>query len=100
MVENKKRRTFSREFKLDVINRSEHCEKITDLAAELDLTPELIYRWRSEFKSDPEKSFPGRGGEKQASEDQRIAGMERELAEVKKQRDTLKKALAIFVKNQ
>jgi transposase len=94
------RRTFSREFKLDVINQSEHCEKITDLADELDLTPELIYRWRSEFKSDPEKSFPGRGGEKQISEDQRMAAMERELAEVKKQRDILKNALAIFVKNQ
>lgn len=96
MSNKQTRRSFSKEFKLDVIEQSEHCEKITELAADLGLRPALIYRWRAEFKADPQRSFPGNGVEKQTPQEKKIARLQRELAEVKTQRDILKKAMGIF----
>ncbi|NGP88129.1 transposase [Fodinibius halophilus] len=43
------RRTFTKQFKQDVVQQSQHCDTITELAADLGLRPELIYRWRSEL---------------------------------------------------
>ncbi|MCW9709267.1 transposase [Fodinibius salsisoli] len=96
MSNKQTRRSFSKEFKLDVIEQSEHCEKITELAADLGLRPALIYRWRAEFKADPQRSFPGNGVEQQTPQEKKIARLQRELAEVKTQRDILKKAMGIF----
>lgn len=96
----KTRRTFNKEFKLDVINQSEHCGKITQLAADLGLRPELIYRWRAEFKDDPQRSFPGNGLPKQSPAEQELAAVKRELADVRTQRDILKKAMGIFTNHQ
>lgn len=96
MIEKQTRRTFTKEFKLDVISQSEKCDKITDLAADLGLRPELIYRWRTEFKTHPQTSFPGKGIEKQTPQEQKIAELQRELANVRTERDILKKAMGIF----
>jgi transposase len=96
MSNTKKRRTFTKEFKLDVINQSEHCAKITELAADLGLRPALIYRWRAELKADPQRSFPGNGIEKKTSGEKQLSELQRKLADVKMQRDILKKAMGIF----
>jgi transposase len=96
MSHTKTRKTFTKEFKLDVINQSEHCDKISELATDLGLRPELIYRWRAEFKADPQRSFPGNGVEKQTPQEKEISQLRRELADVKTQRDILKKAVGIF----
>ena len=96
MSKKQTRRTFSKEFKLDVINQSERCEKITELATDLGLRPALIYRWRAEFKGDPQRSFPGNGVEKQTPDEKKIARLQRELADMRMQRDILKKAMGIF----
>lgn len=96
MTKTKTRRSFTKEFKLDVIHQSETCEKMTELAQDLGIRPELIYRWRSEFKTNPGQSFPGNGVQSQTSEQKTIAQLQRQLANVRTQRDILKKAMAIF----
>lgn len=93
---NKDRRVFSREFKLDVIERSYRCDSIKDLALELDLRPELVYRWRAEYAASPSISFPGQGTLKQTPHEEEVSRLRRELADVKMERDILKKALGIF----
>ncbi len=60
---SKTRRKFNREFKLRAIELSYERDSIADLANELGIRPELIYRWCSEFKSDKSGSFPGEGKE-------------------------------------
>lgn len=92
----KSRRTFTKQFKQDVVRQSEHCEKITELATDLGLRPELIYRWRSELRANPQGSFPGRGNPNRTPEEQQIAQLKDELADVRMQRDILKKAMGIF----
>ncbi len=43
MTTKQTRRTFSKEYKLDVIQQSYRCGNIVELARDLDLRPELIY---------------------------------------------------------
>lgn len=100
MITNQERRTFSKEYKLDVIQQSYRCDNIKELALELELRPELIYRWRSEYKENPEISFPGQGTPKHTREEAEYAQLKRQLAEVQMERDILKKALGIFTKKQ
>lgn len=96
MTNKESRRTFSKEYKLDVIQQSYRCDNIKELALELDLRPELVYRWRSEYKDEPGISFPGQGNPKQTTEEKENARLRRELADVRTERDILKKALGIF----
>jgi transposase len=96
MSKKQTRRTFTKEFKIDVVNQSDACDNIADLAHDLGLHPQLVYSWRREFKSDPARSFPGNGVEKQTPQEKKIARLQRELQDVKTQRDILKKAMGIF----
>lgn len=98
MSKNKTRRSFSKEFKLDVITQSYQRENIKELATELGLRPELIYRWRSEYGTDPQRSFPGQGNPKQTPEEAELARLQRENADLRMERDILKKAIGIFSK--
>jgi len=56
-----KRRTYSKEFKLDVIKQSYQRDNIRELADELGIDPGLIYAWRSKYKQQPQQAFPGKG---------------------------------------
>jgi transposase len=96
MEEQQIRRSFTREFKLDVISRSYHTGNIRQLADELGIRPELIYRWRSEYKEAPEESFPGNGLPRHTPEEAELARLRQELADAQMERDILKKALGIF----
>ena len=90
------RRKFTREFKLNAVELSFAKENIKELAFELDIRPELIYRWRSEFVNYQGKSFPGNGNPKMTEEESELGRLKRELAEMKMERDILKKAVGIF----
>ena len=49
-----KRRTYSNQFKLDVIKQSYQRYNIRELADELGIDPVLIYAWRSKYKKQPQ----------------------------------------------
>ena len=95
----RERRTFTREFKLNAVELSFKRGNIVELANELKIRPELIYRWRSEFASYQGKSFPGNGKPKMTEEESEIARLKKELADIRMERDILKKAVAIFSKS-
>ena len=99
MTEKQQRRRFDAQFKLDALRLIEdHNRKITDVARELGIRPELLYRWKSEHSADPEQAFPGKGHMK--PEEEYVRRLERELAQARAERDILKKALAYFSKNE
>jgi len=66
------------------------------VAKELGISPELIYRWRSESKTYGSGSFPGKGRPKMTAHEAELARLERELKDVTMERDILKKAITIF----
>jgi transposase-like protein len=61
-------RSFSRNFKLNVIERMEAGENVSALAAELSVKRELLYRWRDAFRSGGELALRSRPGRPPRSE--------------------------------
>ena len=93
------RRSFTKEFKLHAVELSYSRSNVVALANELDLRPELLYRWRSEYSNYKGKSFPGNGKPKMTEEQSEVACLKKELARMQMERDILKKAVSIFSKN-
>ena len=93
-----KRRTYSKEFKLDVTKQSYQRDNIRELADELGIDPDLIYAWRSKYKKQPQQAFSGKGIPQQTPEKKELAELKKELADVRMERDILKKAMGIFTK--
>jgi transposase len=97
-MKQKKRRSFTREYKLDVIQQSYVCGNISELADRLGINVELIYRWRSAYENEGETSFPGRGVERMSEEQKELERIKQENADLRMERDILKKAIGIFSK--
>ena len=95
----KTRRKYDQEFKQMAVELSHHREDISKLAEELDIKPNLLYRWRREAKHAQGGAFPGHGNPKQTEEQKEIARLKKELREAKLERDILKKAVSIFSKS-
>ena len=91
------RRKYTKEFKkesVDYLFRSG--KKVSEVASELGLRSEIFNRWRREYEQHEEKAFPGQGNPVEAE----LAKLRKELADVKMERDILKKAVSIFSKDQ
>jgi transposase-like protein len=93
---SRERRNFDKEFKLMAVELSKTRENINELAKELGIRPELIYRWRSEHLEKPEASFTGHGKPRHTPEEAEIAKLKKQLRDVEMERDILKKAISIF----
>ena len=92
----KTRRRFDRQFKLKSVELSYSRDNVRELADELSIRPELLYRWRGEFGSSQGTSFPGNGIRKMTDEESQIMRLKKELANMQMERDILKKAVGIF----
>jgi transposase len=99
LTDMKKRRTFDREFKQMVIELSNNRKDFTALASELDISADLIYRWRREATTHQSASFPGQGNKILTEEQKEIVRLKKELRDAQIERDILKKAVSIFSKN-
>lgn len=84
------RRRFSDEFKREAVRLAyESGRRLSDVARELEVRPDLIRRWRRKLSG----GAPGRAP---TTEEQEIRRLQRQLSLVREERDILKKALAIF----
>lgn len=91
----KRRRDYSREFKIEAVQLMERSDKSTqELAKDLGVSTSSLNRWRREYRADAAQAFPGNGNLK--ARDQEVMQLKRELRQVEQERDVLKKALAIF----
>jgi transposase len=99
MDKGQRRRVYTKEFKEEtialVLNRG---MSVSQVSKDLDIRADLLYSWIRKYKSDPEHSFPGKGHQK--PEDEELRKLKRELADVKEERDILKKAISIFTKTK
>jgi len=99
MTANKPRRQYSREYKLEAVGMVLRGDKpATQIARELGIDTNLLYRWKGKYLTDEEQSFPGTGHLRDPGEEQ-IRALERELRSVKEERDILKKVVSIFSKD-
>ncbi len=96
---SKQRRTFDAEFKRMAVELSKNRESLVELAQELDIRVELLYRWRQELIEKKEASFPGRGNVSLSPLEAENVRLKKQLRELEQERDILKKAVSIFSKN-
>lgn len=89
------RRTFSEEFKREAVGLSrQRGAKISEVAHDIGVGANLLWRWRRELEAGGTKAFTGSG----VARDQELLSLKRELARVKKERDFLRDAAAFFAR--
>ena len=82
------RRQFTKEFKLAAVRRLEQGVSIGEAAGALEVNPNVLHRWRREFRQGPGNAFPGNG--KQRWSEGRIAELERKIGQQALEVDFLK----------
>ena len=96
----KRRKRFTREFKLEAVRLLEEGKKpAADLARELGIRRNQLYKWKDVVDQKGYDAFPGQGkrsGTK--SQPSEIARLKQELAQSKEEVEILKKAAAFFAK--
>jgi transposase len=85
------RRMFTKEFKLAAVQRLEQGVSLGEVAGALEVNPNVLHRWRREFRQGPGNVFPGNG--KQRWSDGRIADLERKIGQQALEIDFLKGCL-------
>ena len=95
----KSRRKFDKSFKLEVVRRSLDGITIKQLSEELDISYNVIGRWRRQYLKTGQDSFPGEGKEQLTAEQQQIRQLKKDLADANLETEILKKAIRIFSKS-
>ena len=90
-----KRRRFTREEKLSILAPLLAGEQsVTERSEELEIGRTTLQRWLAELSRDGEAAFPGSGPP--AGQVSELVRLRRQLAEITRERDILKKAQAYF----
>ena len=85
------RRKFTQEFKLAAVRRLEQGVSIAEVARGLEVEPNVLHRWRKEFRKGAGNAFPGNG--KPRWSEGRIAELERKVGQQVLEIDFLKGCL-------
>jgi len=92
-----KRKSFSPEFKREAVRLLATSQKVpADLARELGVRRNQLYKWKERLLKEGDGAFPGSGRRAQSADE--VTQLRRELERVKEERDILKKAAAYFAK--
>lgn len=86
---------YDKEFKTEAVRlASESGNTQAKIERDLGIGQGVISRWKREFKLDGEHAFPGKGRLK--PQDEMLRRLKRENERLRRERDILKKAVAIF----
>ena len=94
----RKRNTYSKEFKQEAVRQMEKSDKTAaELARELGIKRNQLYKWQEQINAKGSVAFPGKG--RQAGSEAEIARLKCELERVTEERDILKKAAQYFARD-
>ena len=95
-----KRQTFSGEFKLEAVRLMEEGKKTpAELARELGIRRNQLYKWKEKTDKQGCSAFPGSGRRlSSGTQAEEISKLKRELERVKEENEILKKAAAFFAR--
>jgi transposase len=86
------------EFKEEAVRLvAESGRTVADVARSLGVHENQLHKWKRQYSEDPVGSFPGKGNLR--PQDEELRSLQRENAELRMEREILKKALAIFSKH-
>jgi transposase len=93
----KVRKKYSNQFKIDAVNLIlKQGFNAAEAARNLDINENLLRRWKKEFEGKQQETFLGNnsGG----SEQEELKRLRKEVAQLKVEKEILKKAAAFFAK--
>jgi transposase len=91
------RRKYDKQFKIDAVNLLNTTNKnASEVARDLGIRPDMISRWKREFEQENIQAFTGQGNPR----DEELAKLRKEVADLKMERDILKKAMAISLRTE
>jgi transposase len=91
---SKKRRQFSREFKLQVIREIESGVPAAQISRQHQIGESLLHKWKKQYRKDPHNAFNGAG--RPSSQDARMADLERTIGQLYLENAFLKKTVNHF----
>lgn len=90
---------FDKEYKIEVVKQvKEIGRSVPDIARELGLHVNTVYKWLKEYETIGSNAFVGSGNLR--PEDEEIRRLKKELSDLREENQILKKAAAFFAKNQ
>jgi len=88
----KKRRKYSKDFKISVIHELESGITPGEISRRHEIHPSMPKRWQKEFYEDPDNAFSGNGNT--YKNEAKIAELERIIGQLHVENEFLKKAIA------
>jgi len=98
METEKRRKKYDRQFKIDAVSMVVNGERsVADVARDLGIKPDVLYRWKRKLDDEKGGAFPGKG--RLGPQEEELRRLRRELEQTKEDREILKKALGFFSKH-
>lgn len=92
------RRTFDRNFKISAVKLVlDSGQSVESIAKDLGISSNTLFSWKKQYLEDAKQAFPGKGHLR--PEEEALRKKDREIAQLKMERDILKKAIAFFAKD-
>jgi transposase len=96
-VSEMKGKRFDPEFKKTLRNFISAGANRSQLAEELGIHPNTVYKWAEQYRDDPEQAFPGSG--KLKSDEDELRKAQRKIKQLQNEIAILKQAAVYFAKN-
>ena len=97
MRDKQTRRRFSRAFKVEAVRQLEAGQRLAEVARQLEVNVTVLRRWKDQLAAEPEMAFPGNGRRRPAEDE--VEQLRKDLAQVRAERDFLKKTAAYFARH-
>ena len=92
-----KRQNFSKEFKQEAVRLLEKKEKdASQLARELGVRRNQLYKWQKEIESHGDEAFPGKG--RRSTKQDETSSLKARIKRLEQENEILKKAAVYFAK--
>lgn len=89
---------YSKEFKQEAVRLMEQADKpAAEIALELGLRRNQLYKWQKELQEKGESAFRG-AGRRPANQEDEVIRLRRELSRLKEENEILKKAAKYFAR--
>ncbi len=98
MESEKERKRYDQQFKMDTVSLVINGGRtVAEVARDLGINANVLYRWKRELTRERSEAFPGKG--RLGPQEEELRRLRRELEQVKEDREILKKALTFFSKH-
>lgn len=90
---------YDKEFKVQTVQMiQEQGKAVAQVARELGINSNTLYRWMAEFKQDGSSAFPGSGQLK--PDDKATRDLQKRIRDLEEENEILKKAMHYFAKDR